>query len=201
MSFFLLIFFIPGAYLMGSVCSAVIVCKLLQLPDPRHSGSNNPGATNVLRIGGAWAALLVLLADALKGTLPVLTAKILGLPDDLLAWIALAAVLGHMYPLFFAFKGGKGVATALGGLLGLHVLFAGEVIATWLLVAAVTRYSSLASLIAMGLAPLYAYFQLKPSAAMPVAIIALLIWYQHRHNCQRLLNGTESKINAKASGE
>ena len=192
---YVIVLFILAAYLIGSLCSAVIVSKLCHLPDPRTHGSNNPGATNVLRLAGKWMALGVLLADALKGTLPVVIAKACHVDEVALGWIALAAILGHIYPLFFAFQGGKGVATALGALIGLHPLLAVLVISTWVCVAAFTRYSSLASLIALGLMPLYALYSLPPASEIPLCLITLLIWYQHRANWARLRTGTESKIN------
>ncbi len=195
MSTFLLAFFIFSSYLLGSVCSAILVCRLFHLPDPRVTGSNNPGATNVLRIAGKGFALLVLVSDALKGTLPVLTAKIVGFDDTSMGWIALAAIVGHVYPVFFNFKGGKGVATALGALVGFNVLLSGGVIMTWLIVATITRYSSLASLLALGLMPGYALLYTQLPAELPLCLITLLIWVQHRHNWARLRNGTENRLN------
>jgi glycerol-3-phosphate acyltransferase PlsY len=195
MSIGILLLFIFTAYLVGSLCSAVIVSHLFDLPDPRTHGSNNPGATNVLRLAGKWMALGVLLADALKGALPVLIAKACHLDQMAQAWIALAAIIGHIYPVFFAFQGGKGVATALGALIGFNPLLAVSVISTWLIIATLTRYSSLASLIAVGLMPMYALRDSQLAAELPLCFITLLIWYQHKANWARLRSGRESKIN------
>lgn len=182
-------------YLSGSVCSAVIVSHIFALPDPRTEGSQNPGATNVLRLAGKKYALLVLLADILKGLLPVVFVKILGAGDIITSFTGLAAVLGHMYPVFFNFKGGKGVATALGMLLGLHFLLGICVIVTWLIVASFSRYSSLSSLISISLAPIYSLFILgNAQAFIPLLFVALVVLYKHRHNINRLLHGTEPKI-------
>lgn len=184
------------AYLVGSICSAVIVCRLFGLPDPRHAGSNNPGATNVLRLGGKKYASIVLLVDVLKGLLPVLLAQRLTPNHAILGMICLASVLGHIYPIFFNFKGGKGVATALGALLGFHFLLGMMVIATWALVAYLTRYSSLASLVSITLAPFFAiiwgdgFFSF-----LPLMLMTILILYQHVDNIKRLIQGCETTIN------
>lgn len=184
------------AYLVGSVCSAVIICKMFDLPDPRTNGSQNPGATNVLRLAGKSYAIIVLLADMLKGLLPVLLAKVLGAGPITIAFTCLAAVIGHIYPIFFRFKGGKGVATAIGALLGFHFILGVMVIATWLIVAKFTRYSSLASLLSMIFAPFYSIFAVGSiDAFLPIFFIALIIIYQHRDNIVRLVDGKESKIN------
>ncbi len=143
------------AYLLGSLSSAIIVCRLAGLPDPRSDGSGNPGATNVLRLGGKKPAIVTLAGDMLKGLLPVLLGHALGLAPVLLALVGLAAFLGHLYPVFFRFQGGKGVATALGVLLGLDWVVGLATVATWLAVAFLTRYSSLSALIATGLAPVW----------------------------------------------
>lgn len=188
-----IVFLLISSYLLGSICSAVVVCHLCHLPDPRTHGSRNPGTTNVLRTSGKTYALVVLLGDALKGLIPVILAKTLAIEPQYWGVIGLAAVLGHMYPLFFHFKGGKGVATTLGVLLGLHGLLGAAVAVTWLGVALLSRYSSLAAILAIGLAPIYAYFSLKPSV-VPVCVIALLVIYQHRDNIRRLYYGNEPKI-------
>ena len=143
---------VVAAYLMGSLSSAIIVCRLMGFPDPRTQGSGNPGATNVLRYGGKRAAVIVLLGDALKGLIPVAIAQTLAISDTGLAAVAIAAFLGHLYPVFFGFEGGKGVATAFGVLLGLSWIIGLAVLATWLLMAFVFRYSSLAALVATMLA-------------------------------------------------
>lgn len=192
-----LLYMVMG-YLVGSVCSAVIVCRLFSLPDPRTEGSKNPGATNVLRIAGPKCAIIVLIADMLKGFLPVFLAKLLGANANTLSWICLAAVFGHMFPLFFKFKGGKGVATALGAMLGLNWLIGGMVIVTWLVVALLSRYSSLAAVIALVFAPFYSlYLFQNANAFIPLAIIAMFVVYKHHGNLTRLADGTEPTIKFK----
>jgi glycerol-3-phosphate acyltransferase PlsY len=194
----LFIFSIGLAYLMGSICSAIIVCRLFSLPDPRSEGSKNPGATNVLRIAGKQYAALVMVADILKGTIPVLIAKALGAEHITVAFTCLAAVVGHMYPLFFEFKGGKGVATAIGALLGFHFIVGVLVAATWLLVAKFTRYSSLASIIAITLAPFYGLLIIRDfGISPPLFFITILVLYKHKNNITRLLDGTEPKFKLK----
>jgi glycerol-3-phosphate acyltransferase PlsY len=195
MSALLFIFVVGLAYLSGSICSAVVVSKLFSLPDPRIEGSTNPGATNVLRLAGKKYAAIVLLADILKGLLPVLLAKALNAEPVTLGFTCLAAVLGHMYPVFFGFKGGKGVATAMGALLGLHFILGILVIATWLLVVNFTRYASLASIVSIGLAPFYTLMTLGSFEIFPIIfIIALFVLYKHRTNITRLIDGAEPKI-------
>lgn len=190
------IFYIIVAYCVGSICSAVIVCRLFGYPDPRTAGSNNPGATNVLRIAGKQCAITVLIADMLKGLLPVLLVNLLGGNTALLGFVALAAVLGHMFPIFFKFKGGKGVATALGAILGLYWLLGAMVIATWLIIARLTRYSSLASILSVTAAPFYSLMILgNVNAFIPLMIITLFVLYKHHENILRLMDKTESKIN------
>jgi glycerol-3-phosphate acyltransferase PlsY len=187
---------IVGGYLIGSICSAIIVCQACGLPDPRKTGSNNPGATNVLRIAGKKYAALVLVGDVLKGTLPVLLAKLVGAQPMVIACTLLAAVVGHMYPVFFQFKGGKGVATAIGALLGFHFIVGVMTCATWLLVAKFTRYSSLASILAIILTPFYVLILVhQPSILTPLFLLVILILSKHRDNITRLFDGTEAKIN------
>lgn len=194
----LFIFLVTLGYLMGSICSAVIVCKLFSLPDPREHGSKNPGATNVLRIAGKHFAALVMVADILKGTIPVLIAKSLGAGPVAVAFTALAAVLGHMYPIFFEFKGGKGVATAIGALLGFHFIIGVLVAATWLLVLNFTRYSSLASIVAISLAPFYTLLLIgQLSVFPPIFFIALFVLFKHKNNITRLIDGEEPKVKFK----
>lgn len=186
------------AYLMGSICSAVIVCKTCALPDPRTEGSNNPGATNVLRLAGKKYAILVLVADILKGTIPVLLAKIFFTDPMTIGFVALTAVIGHMYPCFFDFKGGKGVATAIGALLGFQFLVGIMVTATWLLVARFSRYSSLASIISICLAPFYALMIIgRIEVFPPLFLMALLILIKHKQNIGRLIEGNEPQIALK----
>jgi len=183
------------AYLMGSLSAAIIISKLMGLPDPRTQGSNNPGATNVLRIGGKKAAAMTLLGDALKGVLPVLIAQTLQEPNTNLAIIGLAAFLGHLYPVFFAFKGGKGVATAIGVIIAISWQVGLALIATWAIMAWVFKFSSLAALTAACLAPLF-FLLLKPDVALVLMsiVISAFLLYRHRGNIQNLINGTESKI-------
>ncbi|HFQ5441080.1 TPA: glycerol-3-phosphate 1-O-acyltransferase PlsY [Vibrio vulnificus] len=184
------------AYLLGSISSAVLICRVLRLPDPRGVGSNNPGATNVLRIGGKGAAAAVLLCDMLKGTIPVWSGYYLGIEPVLLGVIAIAACLGHMYPLFFHFQGGKGVATALGAIAPIGLDLTGMIMATWLLVAILFRYSSLAALVTVLLAPMYTWM-IKPQYTLPVGMLCCLIVLRHHQNIRRLFTGEEPKIGEK----
>jgi glycerol-3-phosphate acyltransferase PlsY len=184
------------AYLLGSISSAILVSRLFELPDPRNSGSSNPGATNVYRLGGALPACLVLIFDILKGTIPVWGAYFLTLEPLELGLVAVAACLGHMYPLFFSFKGGKAVATAFGSLLPIGLSLAGLLISTWLIIVGITRYSSLAALVTVSLAPLYTWL-IKPLYTLPVTFITVLIIFRHRTNIIRLFNGDEPKVDAK----
>lgn len=190
--------FVPAAYLIGSISSAILICRLMGLPDPRDQGSGNPGATNVMRIGGKKAAAITLLGDLLKGLLPVYIAKILGVPVDILVATGLAAFIGHLYPLFFGFKGGKGVATSLGVLLGLAWWLGAAVIITWLAVYKLGKISSLAALCASALSPIYAWFIVGDVRVLAVAIVmtVLLLW-RHKSNIQRLLAGVEGKSTAR----
>jgi len=187
-----------AAYLIGSVATAIITCRIMGLPDPRTQGSGNPGATNVLRHGGKKAAAITLAGDLLKGLLPVLAAQLLGVAPAAVAATALAAFLGHLYPIYFGFRGGKGVATAFGAMLGISWLLAGAMLLTWLIMAAAFRFASLSALTAAALAPIYAA-ALTPE---PVYIAAaftmsvLLIW-RHRSNIRKLLAGTEDRIGGK----
>ena len=181
------------AYLGGSISSAVLVCRGYGLPDPRENGSHNPGATNVLRLGGRSAAILVFVCDMSKGTVPVYLAWYLGVTPFFLGLIGVAACLGHMYPLFFHFQGGKGVATALGTMLPIGFDMGAMMLTTWVVVLLLSGYSSLAALVAALLAPLYTYW-LKPEYTMPVAMLCALVVYRHRENIIRLLNGQEDKI-------
>ncbi|MGR5132827.1 glycerol-3-phosphate 1-O-acyltransferase PlsY [Vibrio alfacsensis] len=189
-----------AAYLLGSISSAVLICRLLKLPDPRKVGSNNPGATNVLRIGGKGAAVSVLLCDMLKGTIPVWGGYFLGIDPIILGVIAIAACLGHMYPIFFHFKGGKGVATALGAIAPIGLDLTGLVMLTWLSVAILFRYSSLAALVTVLVTPFYAWM-FKPQYTLPVAMLCCLIVFKHHQNIRRLLSGEEPKIGEKKLAE
>ncbi|WP_194437561.1 glycerol-3-phosphate 1-O-acyltransferase PlsY [Vibrio fluminensis] len=187
---------IISAYLLGSISSAVLICRVLRLPDPRKVGSNNPGATNVLRIGGRKAALSVLVCDMLKGTIPVWGGYFLNIEPIMLGLVAIAACLGHMYPLFFHFKGGKGVATALGAIAPIGLDLTAMVIATWLVIALTFRYSSLAALVTVLLAPMYTWM-IKPQYTLPVAMLCCLIVFKHHQNIRRLYDGTEPKLGEK----
>ena len=189
--------FIIFAYLMGSLSSAIIVCQLMGLPDPRSQGSGNPGATNVLRFGGKKLAIIVLLGDALKGVIPVLLAKLLGLSPAALAYIALAAFLGHLFPVFFGFRGGKGVATALGVILVLSWPVAVFAILVWIMMAAIFRYSSLAALTAAVLAPVLAFFVSEIYMFYAITLISIILIVRHYDNIRRLWAGTEGKIGNK----
>ena len=179
-----------AAYLIGSLSFAVIVSRGMGLEDPRHYGSGNPGATNMLRVAGKKLAVLTLLGDLLKGLLPVLVAYLLGLGVQQQAWIGLAAVIGHLYPVYFRFQGGKGVATAAGMLLGLYPPAALLALASWALTFYLTRTSSLASLIATPLTlPLLAWQQ--PAALLPMCVLTGLIVWRHRGNLRDLMAGRE----------
>ena len=193
---------ILAAYLAGSAASAVLVCRAMGLPDPRGEGSGNPGATNVLRIGGKGPAALTLAGDVLKGALPVLLARALALSPTVEALCALAAFLGHLYPLYFRFRGGKGVATALGAITALAWPVGCAMGALWLAVAAVTRYSSLASMTAAAGAPVAALWLAPPGPAGPgvLLVIAAFVLWRHRANVRRLIDGTESRIGRRTAG-
>jgi glycerol-3-phosphate acyltransferase PlsY len=181
------------AYLCGSVSSAVIVCKLFRLPDPRQHGSGNPGATNVLRLGGTLPAVLVLLFDVLKGTIPVWGSYFLGIEAFYLGMIAICACIGHIYPLFFGFQGGKAVATAFGTMMPIGLDLAGLLIATWIILVGATGYSSFAAVITVSLAPIFTWF-IKPLYTIPVLMLSILIVIRHRENIVRLWQGKESKV-------
>ena len=194
---------IIAAYLIGSLSFAVIVSKYYGMDDPRTYGSGNPGATNVLRSGKKKAAALTLLGDALKGLVAVVLARYLqdalNLSDITIAAVAVAALVGHMWPLFFGFKGGKGVATALGVLLALSPATALVCAAIWLVMAFGFKVSSLAALTATVAAPLVAFWLMPyPSWAWATIVIAVLVLYRHKSNIQNLLQGKEGKIGDKA---
>ena len=183
------------AYLVGSIASAILVCRAMGLPDPRREGSGNPGATNVLRIGGKGPAALALAGDVLKGVLPVLLAAGATSSPAVAALSALATFLGHLYPLYFRFRGGKGMATALGAIAALSWPVACIMCAIWLVVAAATRYSSLASMTAAIGAPVAAlWFASDPANVGILAVIAAFLLWRHRQNIRRLVHGTESRI-------
>jgi glycerol-3-phosphate acyltransferase PlsY len=197
-----------AAYLIGSLSFAVIVSRLMGLNDPRSYGSKNPGATNVLRSGNKLAAVATLLLDAVKGWLPMALVQwqgaAYGLGDGALAAVGLAAFLGHLYPVFFSFKGGKGVATAAGVLFGVHWLLGLACMGTWALVAYVSRYSSLSALSCAMLAPLYyvlgdrGLWYVDRSVLLMLVLMGALLIYRHKENISKLLQGKESKLGAKA---
>lgn len=200
MSFDVLI--ILGGYLFGSISTAILVCRVMGLPDPRTDGSFNPGATNVLRLGGKKAAIMTLVGDMLKGLLPVLLARMLDADPLILAGTALAAFLGHLYPVFFRFQGGKGVATALGVLYGLNWQVALLSSLIWLVMAFIFRYSSLAALTAMVLMPgIFWWLQPEPAIVIGMAIMSVILIWRHRSNIANLLTGDEKKIRLKADHE
>ena len=196
-----------GAYLVGSLSFAVIVSRGMGLDDPRTYGSQNPGATNVLRSGNKAAAIATLLFDALKGYVPVLLVKVFGpdfgLDDHAVAWVAIAAFMGHLWPVFFGFKGGKGVATAAGILFGVEPLLGLATLGTWLIVAFFFRYSSLAALAASLFAPAYYLFgdnlawQTSQAELLAVMVMSALLLMRHKDNIARLVSGEETKIGAK----
>lgn len=184
-----------GAYLLGSVSSAILVCRIMGLPDPRTQGSKNPGATNVLRIGGKKAAIITLVGDSLKGMVPMLVGHLLGVDLSTLAATGLAAFLGHLYPVFFGFQGGKGVATALGVQTGLYWPVGLTVAAVWLFMAYVVKISSISALVSMVLAPLVVWFFWPEPVllGMQLVITGVLFW-RHRSNIRNLLAGSEDRI-------
>lgn len=191
------IMLVPVAYLLGSVSSAILVCRLFRLPDPRTQGSQNPGTTNVLRLGGKTPAIITLLGDFLKGYLPMLVGVLLEVSPQILGAIMLAAFCGHLYPLYFGFKGGKGVATGLGVLCGLSPTVGGLVIAVWLLMALLFRYSSLAALTSTLFAPVFVWIlNREPWLVSATTLMAVMQFWKHRDNIKKLLAGTESKIGA-----
>ena len=183
---------VPFAYAVGSISSAIIVCRLMGLDDPREQGSGNPGATNVMRIGGKKAAAITLLGDALKGFIPVFMAKMLGVDSVILALVAFAAFLGHLYPVFFGFKGGKGVATTLGVTLGVTWLLGLVVSATWYAVFKISKISSLSALVAAVLTPFYVWFIIEDTPLLIAFIlISVVLLWRHKTNIERLLAGEE----------
>lgn len=193
--FLLLICWPLMGYSVGSISSAIIVSKLMGLTDPRVMGSGNPGATNVLRSGSKLAALLTLIGDIVKGTIPVLIANAYTNSAMLIAVVGLCAFLGHLYPVFFGFKGGKGVATAIGVFLGISLKISGMIMLIWLITAVISRISSLSALVASASTPiLFALFYPEPAYIVMSAILAGLLFWRHSANIQRLKDGAESKI-------
>ena len=210
MSFHPNILLIPIAYLIGSISFAVVVSKCMRLPDPHTYGSGNPGATNVLRTGNKLAAALTFMGDALKGYFAVMLARIIlgdqSLTSTLSSWVlcgvVLAVFLGHLFPIFHGFKGGKGVATACGILFGVNVILGIATLSTWIIVAVFLRYSSLAALAAAIFGPIYFVFLFgfQPMGISLLVICFLLIW-RHRSNIRNLMNGTESRLGSKKNSK
>lgn len=208
MTFSLDLLLIPLAYLIGSVSFAVVVSKCMNLPNPHSYGSGNPGATNVLRTGNKLAAALTFFGDTLKGFLAVVLARaVLGDPSvsvyldsRILCGVVIAVFLGHLFPVFHGFKGGKGVATACGILFGVNMVLGIATLSTWIIVAVFLRYSSLAALAAAVFGPIYFVFLFgfHPMGIALLVVCLLLIW-RHRSNIRNLLNGTESRIGSKKS--
>ena len=183
------------AYLLGSISAAILVCKLLGLSDPRTGGSGNPGTTNVMRLHGKTAAFLTLTGDVFKGIIPVLLAKVIVGSEFIIALSGLAAFLGHIFPIYFKFKGGKGVATLIGILLATHWLLGLAYVITWILTAAIFRYSSLAALIATLSIPFYTYFlEQNFQYTVSFSMIAVILFWRHKSNIHNLLNNKERKI-------
>jgi len=191
-----LFYFLIAGYLLGSISSAIIICKIVGLPDPRTKGSKNPGATNVLRIGGKKIAALVLFLDGLKGALPVIVAHYYGLSLFESTIILLCAFLGHVFPIFYGFKGGKGVATFLGGLIGLNFFVGLTFLIIWLFIAKVIKISSIAALTATILSPIYFYLITTHNfkATLVILLINLFIYFTHRENIKRIISGDEGVI-------
>ena len=198
MPYFLPVFLIILAYFLGSASAAIITCKLMGKPDPRTQGSQNPGATNVMRYAGKKAAAITLLGDFLKGLVPIAIGHYFDLSWGWLILIGIAAFLGHLYPIFFGFKGGKGVATALGVFFGLHPIVGAVIGITWLIAALIFNISSLSALIATLLAPLY-FFWVTGSISLflGLVIITVFIYWRHRSNIMNIIDGTESRISKK----
>lgn len=186
---------VPVAYLIGSLSSAIITSKIMGLPDPRQQGSKNPGATNVLRLGGKTAGMVTLLGDLIKGVLPILIAKYFNASLAIQGAVGLAAFIGHLYPVFFGFKGGKGAATAGGVYYGFSWLGGLAVMSTWIAVAFLSKISSLSALIAGSLAPVYIWYLVRsPELTIASIIMTVILIWRHRSNIGRLLRGEESKI-------
>jgi len=191
--------YILAAYLIGSFSSAVVVCKAMGLSDPREAGSNNPGATNVLRLHGKPAAIITLAGDLLKGLIPILIGKMIGVPHAVLAFMGLAAFLGHLYPIFFGFEGGKGIATFIGVIFGFAWQVGVVFMITWFIIAKLFKFSSLAALVASLVSILAVSFFLPlPYYLIVMIIMTILIFWRHKANIEKLIAGTESKIGEKA---
>ena len=192
---FLNFLLISTAYLLGSLSSAILICNILGLSDPRLGGSGNPGTTNVRRLHGKRAAFLTLLGDVLKGIIPVLIAKVISNSEFIIALCGLAAFLGHIFPIYFKFKGGKGVATLIGVLFATHWFLGATYVLTWIITAFIFRYSSLAALIAATLMPIYAYFSEQESQyIISLTLITAILFWRHKTNIRNLIDKKEDKI-------
>ncbi len=188
------------AYLTGSISSAVIVCRIMGLPDPRKFGSHNPGATNVLRLGGKKAAIFTLLGDMLKAIIPILIGYALDLHNRNLGWVGFMAFIGHLYPIYFRFKGGKGMATYFGALVALSPLLLAYCIVTWMVTAFFTRYASLASILSSFAVAAFGFY-LDHRYFFPLFAMFLILTARHHRNIKNLWNGTERKITDKRSND
>ena len=184
------------SYLLGSVSTAILVCRLFGYPDPRSTGSHNPGATNVLRVGGKVAAILTLIGDVAKGVIPVVIAQRLGLPDSIAAFCGFCAFLGHLYPVYFDFRGGKGVATAMGAVTALHWPTALAIGLVWGIVAFTTRISSLAAIISFFTAPMLVLL-IRAELFYPILVLSLMLLFRHRTNIVQLFRGEEQPVAPK----
>lgn len=189
------------AYLIGSIASAILVCRIMNLQDPRTGGSNNPGATNVLRLHGKVPAAITLAGDLFKGLLPVLLAHVFNLPDWGITATAMAAFLGHLYPLYFGFKGGKGVATFIGVLLGCSWILGLAFVAIWLLFAKVFKISSLSALIASVMIIPLTWFLMPIEYVTATGIMVIVIFWRHRTNIENLIKGEEGKLKSEHTPE
>lgn len=188
----LVLFLILLAYLLGSISAAIVTCRLMGIPDPRSEGSHNPGASNVYKIGGKKAAVFTLIGDALKGLIPVLIGRLLDLDQLSLSFIAFAAFLGHLYPIFFSFKGGKGVATAFGVFIVLNWQVALLILLTWLIIVKAFKLSALGALISALLTPIYFYLLDGSLVFTGLSfIISIILIYRHKSNIINIINGTE----------
>jgi acyl phosphate:glycerol-3-phosphate acyltransferase len=186
------------AYLFGSISSAIILCRIAGYPDPRQQGSGNPGATNIFRLYGKKAAAITLAGDLLKGLLPLLIGRALQVPEVILASLGVAAFLGHLYPIFFQFEGGKGVATFIGILYGLAWPAGVAFMLVWVVIAATFRYSSLSALVATALSPALVFISVPSYAYLTATLLmAGFIFWRHQANIRKLLSGTERKIGSK----
>lgn len=195
---FLYLILVGLAYLFGSISSAIVLCRIAGYPDPRRGGSGNPGATNILRLYGKKAAAITLAGDLLKGLLPVLIGRALRAPDMVLAGMGVAAFLGHLYPIFFQFEGGKGVATFIGILYGLAWQAGVAFMLVWIVIAATFRYSSLSALVATALSPVLVFISVPSYAYLAATLLmAGFIFWRHQANIRKLLTGIERKIGSK----